>query len=192
MMRRAYEFAILVLAVLAPSPARAQAATQDDALWIHVEVFEAGEKGANVKVNLPLSLIDVALDLAPDDVIADGRLKIDSSDVSVADMRRMWSQLRTAGDAEFITVEEEDETVRIARQGEIIEVHVTDRSNGTEKTRIEVPLSIVDALFAGEGDALDVRGALAQLKTRRGEILSVDDGESRVRIWIDERSAPRS
>ena len=45
---------------------------------------------------------------------------------------------------------------------------------------------VVDALLAGSGDELDIKGALvAMQKQNAGEILTVNDNETQVRIWID-------
>lgn len=178
----------LALAATLSVPDAARADEKD--LWIHLEVREAGKEGAKIDVNLPLSLVEVALDMAPDDVIADGRLNIRHSDLSVADLRRIWNEVRAAGEADFVTVQDKGETVRIMRRGDRLSVHVSDRAKGDQKVRIEVPVALVDALFAGEGDALDVRGALTKLETVRGQVLEVQDGGSHIRVWIDERSAP--
>lgn len=154
--------------------------------WIHVSVTENGGEKANVNVNLPLSLMEVALDIAQDEILVDGNIELEHCDVSVADMRRMWTELRDAGDADFITAEQDDETVRIRREGNSLYVDVDGKGSDAEKVRIEVPLSVVDALFEGDGNALNLRAALTELqKTTEGEILSVQDGEDRVRVWID-------
>ena len=50
-----------------------------------------------------------------------------------------------------------------------------------------MPTAVVDALFEGDGDTLNVRGALALLQTRRGDIVRVNDKDNTVRVWIDEK-----
>ncbi len=176
---------VALFALLAAAPLHA-----DGDAWIHIQVLEAGPHGSRVEVNLPLDLVSVALGLVPDGVLSEGRLRIRNSDVSVGEMRQLWQRLRDAGDAEFVTVEREEETVRVSRAGERVLVHVTERKDGRSsaapKVRIEVPVRLVDALFAGDGDRLDVKGALAQLRSTRGDVVTVHDGESRVRIWVDE------
>jgi len=49
------------------------------------------------------------------------------------------------------------------------------------------PRPFVDALFSGDGDTLNIEDALSELSKERGDIVRVDDGETKVRIWIDER-----
>ena len=58
--------------------------------------------------------------------------------------------------------------------------------DGDKQVRIEVPVTLVDALLSGEGDRLDLQAALAELTEERGDIITVRDGETRVRVWIDE------
>lgn len=153
--------------------------------WIHIEVLEAGQKDAKVKVNLPIKLARTALQMAPDDVMDDGHIRIDHNDISVSDMRKMWKDVREAGDAEFVTVQEKDSTVKISRKGSKLYVHVNERGRG-DQVRVEVPVSLVDALLAGNGDTLNVDAAVAELERMGpGEVVHVVDGEDSVRIWIE-------
>ena len=70
-----------------------------------------------------------------------------------------------------------------------IRIDVDDRAAGDGETvRIRVPIRVVDALFSGEGDELNLRDALEELKDERGEIVHVEGPDEDVRIWIDERS----
>ena len=189
-MRWKYARAALVMALAVPA-ARGEAGTlaAQDEPWIHVRVVESKPGGSDVEVNLPFSMIGAALAVVPEDVMVNGELAIDSSDVSVAEMRRMWQQLRAAGDADFVTLEEQDRRVQISRKGSAVLVQVENPEDGGEEVRIEMPVRMVDALFSGKGEGLNVGAALAQLETVRGEILTVRDKDQHVRIWIDERSA---
>ncbi|MFN2432231.1 MAG: hypothetical protein ABR599_05340 [Gemmatimonadota bacterium] len=183
--------AILTLLALCLAP-RVASASAGDGPWVHIQIVESGTEGAKVQVHLPLSLVRLGLEMAPGDVIVDGKLRLRHSEVTAPELRRMWRELRAAGDAEFVTVEKEDETVRVSRRGEHFLVQVDDRGGAEpEQVRIRIPLAVVDALLAGEGDRLDVAGALVKLQAFRGEVLEVQDGETHVRMWIDETAAPR-
>ena len=114
--------AILAAALLIPGLAMADG---KEGAWIHIEVTEDGEDGAKVKVNLPLSLAAMALEMAPDEVFSDGRIQIEDTDITVEQMRELWNELRDVGDAEFVTIEEDDEIVRVSREGEWLLVNVT-------------------------------------------------------------------
>jgi hypothetical protein len=55
---------------------------------------------------------------------------------------------------------------------------------------MKIPLTLLDAVLTG-GDTVDVSAlgtALAQAPV--GELLTVDDEESHVRVWIDREAAP--
>ena len=49
-------------------------------------------------------------------------------------------------------------------------------------------MDVVDALLEGEGSELNIQAAIQQLQNKRGELVQVQDGETNVRIWIDEKS----
>ena len=154
--------------------------------WIHVRVTDNDDGGKKVSVNVPLSLAEVALDVAPRDLFEKGRLKLNKKDISVADIRRLWTELKASGDAEFVTVEEKDKTVRVTRAGGHLLVDVREQREKNETVQIRMPLAVVDALLSGEGDTMDIKAAIAQLKGQRGEIVTVEGSDSQVRIWIDE------
>jgi hypothetical protein len=168
---------------LAGSPGLAGTA----APWVHIRVEEPS-RSSKVSVNLPLSVVHAALKAAPEHVTSHGRIHLGlrHGDLSIADMRRLWSELKAAGDADLVQVEEKDQHVTVARKGELVQVHVR-KDDGDEEVSVEVPVSLVDALLATDGDELDIRAALEQLEDRRGEIVRVKDKDSSVRIWIDER-----
>jgi hypothetical protein len=181
--------AILIGAALLLPAARPLAAQQSP--WIHVHVQDQGDKASKVQVNLPLSLVEAAAGLMPRDMgehIRDGKIQLKNTDISVADLRRLWHELRAAGNAEFVTVEEKDQRVRVARQGSQILINVDDLSGKQSKVRIEVPMDVIDALLEGEGSQLNLEAAIKRLQTKRGELIQVQDGDTHVRIWIDERS----
>jgi hypothetical protein len=160
--------------------------------WIHIQVRESDESGAKVNVNLPLSVVQVAVEAAPDKIISNGRIRIDHCghhDLSISDLRRMWRELKDSGEARFVEVEDEHEKVNVFREGDLVRIEVEDLDDARKETvNIKVPISVVDALFSGEGDELNLQDALEQLKDQRGEIVQVEGGDADVRIWIDERS----
>ena len=189
MKRPAYGIALLAASFLVASTfVNAQTPTKAKTPWIHIEVNGEGNDAEQVNINLPLSLVEVAVDVAPDEALEKASVHLDHHDLSIGDLRRLWQEFRAAGEEEFVTVEKEGERVHISRRGEhiIIEVDQTKDGTGTEEVHVEVPVVVVDALLSGEGEQFNLREAVAQLKGQRGDIVRVDDGESRVRVWIDE------
>jgi hypothetical protein len=184
MTRRLFSLvAVAVLLCTAAMPVAAQQARP----WIHVNVTE-GDDGTNVRVNLPLSVIGVALEVAPDKVFEKGKLKLKNADVSVADLRKLWTELRSAGDASLVEVDGKDGTVRIVREADLVIIKVDQAKEKETQVRIEVPVKVVDALLEGEGEDLNLQAAIAQLQDQRGDIVRVVDGDTNIRIWIDETS----
>ena len=153
--------------------------------WIHVEI--SGEDGANVNINLPLAAITAMIALAPETIVQDGQLQLgDTHEVPVAAIRGLWIELRDVGDAEFVTIQHEGQDVRIAREGGTVFVTVSG-GDTSEEVRVEIPVPVVDALLSGDGGTLNIRAALDELSTLRGELVRVIESDNNVRIWIDER-----
>src|SRR5262249_20548531 len=156
-------------------------AQQANTPWVHVRVEES-RKDAKVNVNLPLPLIEAALAMAPEKVCSKGRIHIGShehGDLSVADMRRLWKALKQSGEAELVSVQEKDRTVSVARQGEVFRIRVESPSH-KETVHVEVPVNVVDLLLSGDGEELNIHAALGELQKRRGDIVKVEDGDSKV------------
>ncbi len=156
--------------------------------WIHIEVDENEADRSHVKVNLPLSVVQIALEAAPEKIVDHGRIHMHhiNQDLDVEDLRRMWNELRSAPDSELVAIQQKEETVSIRRQRDQILIEVDDRKD-RDTVHIQVPVTVVDALFSGEGQELNLKEAISELKSLRGDIVRVDDGETKVRIWIDEK-----
>jgi hypothetical protein len=180
----------LAAAALALTLAGAVSALQAQGVpWIHVEVIENGGKAEKVNVNVPLALAEVALEVIPKDVTEKVSAKFGEKGITLADLRKLWAEVKNTGDAEFVTVQSDEETVRVIRTGQVIQVRVTDsKGDKSEQVNVDIPIEVVDALLSGEGEELNFRAAVQQLRNRRGDIVNVDDGKSTVRVWIDARS----
>lgn len=183
-MKRSVVGLLAVTALAAPVGSRVWAQTRVP--WIHVRVEEP-RNDSKVSVNLPLSVAQAALNLAPEKVLSDGRMHLGHAGkgLSATDMRRMWGELRASGDAEIVSVEDKNETVKIARLGDRIRIRV-ESPERNESVSIEMPVGAVDALLSGEGESLNLRAAFGELQKLRGEVVKVDDKDTKVRIWIDE------
>lgn len=169
--------------ILAQTPV-AQAPTP----WVHIRVEEP-RKESKVSVNLPLSVVQAAMALAPQQVASHGKIHLGSEghDLSVADIRKLWKELKNAGEAEIVSVQEKDETVSVARKGDHLQILVAKPSE-KESVHVDVPTEVVDALLGGEGEELNIKDAIAVLQKMRGDIVKVDGKDGQVRIWIDERN----
>ena len=157
--------------------------------WLHVQITGEDEGAENVSINVPLSAAEPMLALVPHRILSDGRLSLAGRDVpmNVAAIRDLWRALTEVGDTEFVTVQGEDETVRIARTGDQLTVKVEEREEeGSETVDVQLPIVVVDALLSGDSDTLNVRAAVERLGELRGDIVRVSEDERQIRIWIDE------
>ena len=180
---------LATLVVAGAIQAAGQTPTPAAGPWLHVRVEEPQQQ-KKVAVNLPMSVVEVALKKFPDKPFSmGGHFHLDHDrpfgDLEIADLRRMWAELKTSGDAELVSVEERDKKVRIAREGGLVLIRV-EKTQGGESVKLDVPTQVVDALLSGEGRELNVRAALAEMQKRRGDIVRVNDNGKTVRIWIDE------
>lgn len=160
--------------------------------WIHIKVESDDDE--RVTVNLPLSLVSAAAALIPDDVQHEVNREIEVAldDVHFRweDLMSFWQEVKKAPEATFVTVQTRDETVEVKKQGDFVLVKTTEVNSrrGTE-VDVKFPLAVVDALFSGPEGTLNFEAALHALAAApNGHIVSVNDQEATVRIWIDEQN----
>jgi hypothetical protein len=167
---------------------KGSAGASQNAAWVHVRVEET-DRASRVSVNLPMPVVEAALSAAPDTIVKDGRIKVGGHrhGMSLAEMRRIWREMRNAGDAELASIEEKDETVEVSRRGDIVHVRVTERS-GKEEVEVDVPAAVVDAALGGEEDSIDFKALVQELRKHRGDVVRVTGDDGSVRVWIDENA----
>ena len=152
--------------------------------WLHVEVNESKDDPETVKVNLPFSMVDVALKIVQDKKLNGGKFRLNSTELSVPDLKKMWIEFKKAGNADFVTVEKKTESVKISREGNYLLIKVSEKNQ--QKVDLRAPVDVVDALLAAPGGELDIKAALVAMQQKGiGDILSVTDKDTKVRIWVD-------
>lgn len=184
MIRKYLPVALLALGIGALQ-ARAAAAANTDDLWIHIRVLDA--KDGRVSINLPISVVERMGNVMPADTQGDSKLRFNDEDITVSELREIWTELRKRPDATFIDVEETDSKVRVGKVAGDLVVRAIEGAGGRdEKVEMKIPGSVVDALLSAPGEQLNVGAALKALaREGEGEIVTVTgEGES-VRIWID-------
>lgn len=167
----------------------AEPARQDR--WLHIRVDNPDSKEETVRVNVPLELAEKVLPTINRDRLQSGRVKVDELDCHGVDLRALLDAVRTSKDGEFVTVQNKDSDVRVAKQNNYFLVHVVDKNHASKKSRVEVkiPMKVVDALFSGAKDELDLVAGLRALSAQGDtELVSVKDEENTVRIWLDSKN----
>jgi head-tail adaptor len=152
--------------------------------WLHVEVNDGGDKASKVNVNLPLSVAKVALGMAPKQFTDKAVEKLNDHDVSIADLRTLWAEIKKAGSAEFVTEQEADETILVAREGDWVRIRYDKTCDKPERVKVDIPIGVVDALLSGDGDSFNLLAAINELEGATGDIVNVEDGDETVRVWI--------
>lgn len=159
-----------------------------DGLWLHVRVEEKGGEASNVSVNLPLNVVEKAIPMIPQDVIGEHGLQIEDQEITVQQLRELWTELAREDDMTLATVEGNSENVLVAKRGGYLVVTVDESSEEGDAAQVNVriPASVVDALLSGEGEHLDIVAALRALAAHgEGELVTVVEKDSSVRVWVD-------
>jgi hypothetical protein len=166
--------------VLAPSHDR----------WLHVRVTNPDRNEETVRVNVPLELAEKVLPTINKDRLHSGRVRLDDIDCHGVDLRALLDAVRTSKDGEFVTVQNKESDVRVAKHNGTLFVHVFEK-NRPKKSEVEVkvPMRVVDALLSGGKDELDLVAGLRALSSQGDtELVSVKDQENTVRVWLDSKN----
>ncbi len=175
----------LVVALVAGSAVQAAAS---DERWIHVRVAESDGARGRVDIQVPVGLVTSLLP-ALKSRNAKHSIHIDGKDLDLVELRGYWEAVRAAKDGESITVRDRDSDVRVSKRGGELRLIVDERGGGS-RVRMTIPILLVDAVLSGKDSIdLDALGA-ALAKAPMGELLTVDDDDSHVRLWIDARASP--
>ncbi|MGB7846971.1 MAG: hypothetical protein WBL63_15255 [Candidatus Acidiferrum sp.] len=199
---------VLSACVLLPPFTLAQTSSKSDQ-WIHVRVESKDSKGETVRVNVPVEMAEKVLPAIKHENLQAGKVRIDNAHLDDVDFRALLDAVRTAKDGEYVTVQSNENNVRVAKSAGYLYIHVTEKkhsekasknaegkeataksSAGNEsKVEIKVPMKVVDALFSAGKDELDIVAALHALSaTGDTDLVSVKDDENTVRIWIDSKN----
>jgi hypothetical protein len=164
-------------------------------LYLHVKVHDAKED-SHVNINLPLSVVEKSSAFLPSQARGSGRIRIDDEDLSVAELRGIWTELQRHPDATWISVDEPGSKVRVSKRGGYLHILAHDRKgryDRGENVEIKIPASVVRAMLSStRGDEFDIAGAIRALaREGEGELVTVTGDNETVRIWIDARSESR-
>ena len=170
-------------------PAESTTSAKSDR-WLHVRVISTDRRGETVRVNVPLELAEKVLPAVNHDRLHDGKVKIDSTQMDDVDLKAILAAIRTAKEGEFVTVQSNENDVRVAKEGNHLMIHVVDKSNSKKcQVEIKVPMKVIDALLSAGKDELDLVAALHALSVQGDtELVSVKDRENTVKVWVDSKN----
>lgn len=165
-------------------------AADGDERWIHIHVDDTDGDSGRVDIQMPVGLVATLLPTL-NAKHRNGTLHIQGDTVKLGEIRGYWNAVRSAKDGEYVTVRDGDSAVRVAKRDGFLRVNVDDHGDSS-RVRIVLPLRLIDAVLA-DGDSVNFETlAKALAKAPHGDLVTVDDADSHVRIWIDSRpAAPR-
>ena len=157
--------------------------------WLHVKIEGADDE--RVTVNLPLSLMEAAVAMIPEDVTQEmeGEIQvaIDDVDMDWEDLRTFWESVKDTPETTFATVETKDETVVVKKEGQFLKVRTTEMGENGANVDVQLPMAVVDALFSGPEGTLNFSAAVRALAEEgSGHLVQIQDGNETVRVWIDD------
>ena len=172
--------------------------------WIHVRVESKEDHGETVRVNVPIEMAAKVLPAIHDHNLHDGKVRINGDKLNKeVDLRAILDAVRSSRDGEYVTVQSQENNVRVAKSGGYLYVHVTDKGDPEKpaakegqkaaahesKVEIKVPLKVVDALLSAGKDELDIVAALKALSAHGDtELVTVKDDDNTVRVWVDSKN----
>jgi predicted lipid carrier protein YhbT len=170
--------------------ASAQATVSSHDRWLHVRVTNPNSNDESVRVNVPLELAVKILPTINQHRLHSGKVSFDEADCHGVDVRALLDAVRTSKDGEFVTVQNKDSDVRVAKQSGYLFVHVFEKNHPKRsQVEVKVPLKVVDALLSGGKDELDLVAGLRALSAQGDtELVSVKDEENTVRVWLDSKN----
>lgn len=170
------------LAALALAVPTAGAAALLSADYVIVDVREHNRSGLRLTVPVPISLVQTALSLAPENA---RRIELPPEALEhAAAARALVTELRRQPDFELVRVEEQDERVLVRKQGDELRVDVDGR-NG-ETVHVRLPLAAASEMLSQlDGRRVRTAAVLDALRHAKGELVHVTDGDAdvRVRVW---------
>lgn len=156
--------------------------------YLHVRVTNPGTHEL-VRVNLPLSLAEKVIPAINHGQLQNGKIQCGHFTADSVNVRQILDALKTAPEGEFVTVQNNESNVRVAKErGELI-VRVKDKGD-KENVNVTIPWTVAEALTANtQNDELDLAAGIKALE-RIGDttLVTVTDNEESVRVWIDSNS----
>lgn len=153
--------------------------------YLHVKIDGVNTKEL-VRVNIPLSLAEAVIPAIHERQLDNGKVQIGNFQTNGIDLPVILNALKTAPDGEFVTVEQPDSNVRVAKERGQLIVHVIDKRNH-EKVDVTVPWEVAQALASETSDhQVNIEAAIEALD-RAGDttLVTATNSHETVRVWID-------
>lgn len=163
--------------------------------YLHVRVSNAGSHEL-VRVNVPLSLASKVIPAINHGQLRDGKVQIGDFHADEVNVRAIIDALKTAPEGEFVTVQNNDHDVRVAKEHGQLVVHVVDKGHGGDSKQnldVTIPWEVAQALISNTTEhQLNIEAAIHALESA-GDItlVRVTGQDENVRVWIDSNSSDK-
>jgi ribonuclease HI len=157
---------------------------------LHIRVSNPGQN-EQVRVNVPLAFAEKVIPAITSGELRNGKVHVGHLSANSVNLKVILDALKTAPEGEFVTVQENDSDVRVAKEHGQLIVHVVDKgSKDKENVDVTIPWDVALALSSDtDGDQINVEAAIKALENA-GDVtlVSVTSQAETVRIWIDSSS----
>ena len=159
--------------------------------YLHVKVSNPASHEF-VRVNLPLSVAEKVIPAINEGDLHNGKVQVGNFSADKVNVRAILEAVKTAPDGEFVTVEEPDNNVRVAKEHGQLVVHVIGKRD-KENVDVTIPWEVAEALISDTNEnQLNVLAAVKALeKAGDATLVTVTDHEQSVRVWIDSNSSDK-
>jgi len=170
----------LPLMVFSAAPTLAAAKS---VVWMRVEVLDQGGEHTKVKINLPLSLIEVVVDSIDK---RDFMAEIEEGHPSL-DIPKLWKEIRKMDAQEFVTVESDKENVRVWKDDEFFRVNIKEEGHSEPNVEVKLPLVVMDYLFETSGKQLKFEELVDKLRGHLPlTVVEVQHEDEHIKVWLEE------
>ncbi|SRR5258706_3821557 len=183
--------ALLLVAVIVAVAATAVWAAPPER-YLHVKVSNASTHEL-VRVNVPLSLAEKVIPAIHNGDLSNGKVKVGEFKTDEIDVRAVVEALKTAPEGEFVTVQSNENDVRVAKEHGKLVVHVTDKGKKGDNVDVTIPWAVAEALISNTtAHQLNIEAAIQALEaTGDTTLVTVTGDEENVRVWIDSNSSDK-
>jgi|SRR5581483_1096461 len=157
--------------------------------YLHVRVNNPATHEL-VKVNVPLALAERVIPAINHGELRDGKIHVGNFTADNVDVRQILDALKTAPEGEFVTVQNTDDDIRVAKENGQVVVQVIDKQS-KETVDVTVPWDVVQALISDTSkDQLNVEAAIKALENLGSDttLVRVNSKDENVRVWVDSRN----
>ena len=171
----------LILILLFPALSMA-----GDPIFLKLTVQEKGYTEPNVKVNIPLSLIEVVADAINEEELVDMEEILAEINHEGVDLRKLWEGVKQLGPTDFVEIKDHGEHVKVWKDHDSFRITVTDDGSSEPKVLVTFPLMIVDTILGDGTRPITLDNIVKALKQAGPmQFVEVHDNGEHVKIWLE-------